>query len=197
MGLQSARSALCNYLKSYSFLSENDIQQFISLASGVKQIHKGEFYIREGELSKNAAFVVSGILRSFYTSDDGDEFTYCITFPGNFSSAYSSFISGSPTEENIQAITKVELLVFEKEKITQLAAASHQWIRFLKMFAEYQYIELEKRIFHLHKYNASQRYAELLKHQPELLQHIPLQYLASYLGVTQRHLSRIRKESSF
>jgi len=67
----------------------------------------------------------------------------------------------------------------------------------LKVVAEQQYIELEKRIFKLQKDNASKRYADLIKHQPEYILKIPLQYLASYLGITQRHLSRIRKEISF
>ena len=192
-----AEVSLMEYLRSFSFLSENDIENFIGLSSDIVQLQKGEYYIREGEISKNAAFLVSGILRSFYTSDVGDEFTYCITFPNNLASAYSSFINGKSTEENIQAITPVTMLVFEKEKIMQLTANNNQWTYFLKWYAGQQYIELEKRIFQLHKFNASQRYTFLLKNQPELLQYIPLQYLASYLGVTQRHLSRIRKEISF
>jgi CRP-like cAMP-binding protein len=197
MHLSPALSALKTYLQSYSYLTEYDIELFVQLSPELKRLSKDEFYIREGDVGKNAAFLVSGILRSFYTSDAGDQFTYCITFPNNFTSAYSSFITGLSTEENIQAITKVELLVFEKDKIIQLATDNNQWTHFLKWFAEQQYIELEKRIFQLHKYNASQRYAALLKNHPELLQHIPLQYLASYLGVTQRHLSRIRKDFSF
>jgi CRP-like cAMP-binding protein len=197
MHLSPALSALKTYLQIYSYLTEYDIELFVQLSPELKRLSKDEFYIREGDVGKNAAFLVSGILRSFYTSDAGDQFTYCITFPNNFTSAYSSFITGLSTEENIQAITKVELLVFEKDKIIQLATDNNQWTHFLKWFAEQQYIELEKRIFQLHKYNASQRYAALLKNHPELLQHIPLQYLASYLGVTQRHLSRIRKDFSF
>jgi CRP-like cAMP-binding protein len=197
MHLSPAQIALTNYLKSFSLLSDHDIEAFIQLSTEVKILSKGDFYSREGDTSNNAAFVVSGILRSFYTSDDGNDFTYCITFPNNFTTAYSSFITGLPTEENIQAITPVEIFVFEKNKIEQLASGNPKWAQFLKTFAEQQYIELEKRIFQLHKYNAAQRYQTLLKNHPEYLQQIPLQYLASYLGVTQRHLSRIRKEFSF
>jgi CRP-like cAMP-binding protein len=197
MQLSPQHLELKTSLRLISFLSDSDIEQFILLSPKIKYLKKGEFYIREGETANSAVFVVSGILRSFYTSDKGDEFTYCITFPKTFTSAYSSFISGLPTEENVQAITEAELIVIEKEKIIQLAVGNHQWTHFLKFFAEQQYLELEKRIFQLHKFDAAQRYASLLKHQPELLQHIPLQYLASYLGISQRHLSRIRKQFSF
>ncbi|MNT99762.1 hypothetical protein D3C72_2426980 [compost metagenome] len=65
------------------------------------------------------------------------------------------------------------------------------------MIAEQQYLELEKRIFQLQKETALQRYTVLLRDQPEFVQQIPLQYLASYLGITQRHLSRIRSEITF
>lgn len=197
MHLSPAQSALKSHLESYLLLSDHDIEQFIQLSTEIKNLDKGDFYSREGEVCNNAAFVVSGIFRSFYTSDKGDDFTYCITFPGNFTTAYSSFITGLPTEENIQAITPVKMIVFEKNKIIQLASGNLNWTQFLKIFAEQQYVELEKRLFQMHRYNAAQRYASLLKNQPEYLQQIPLQYLASYLGVTQRHLSRIRKEISF
>jgi CRP-like cAMP-binding protein len=111
--------------------------------------------------------------------------------------AYSSFITGQNTVENIQAITDVELLIIPKSELDDLVKENANWIKFLKIVAEQQYIELEKRIFQLQKNSALQRYRDLITHQPEYIQHIPLQYLASYLGITQRHLSRIRKEISF
>lgn len=70
-------------------------------------------------------------------------------------------------------------------------------MKFLKMIAEQEYLELEKRFFQMQRDSAAKRYASLLYNQPNYIQEIPLQYLASYLGITQRHLSRIRKEISF
>ncbi len=63
----------------------------------------------------------------------------------------------------------------------------------LKILTEYEYIELERRIFMLQKETAENKYLDLIKNQPLLVKEIPLNYLASYLGITQRHLSRIRK----
>ena len=111
--------------------------------------------------------------------------------------AYSSFLTAHPTQENIQAITKTELLIIQKSKFETLSHQNSNWTYFLKTIAEQQYIELEKRIFQLQKSDAKKRYAELVKNQPEFIQKIPLQYLASYLGITQRHLSRIRKDFTF
>lgn len=187
---------LKNYLKSFNVLTDDEIENLIH-AMTKRDLNKADYFIRQGETCKEVAFVLSGTFRSYYISDKGEEITYCITFPNNLMTAYSSFITGQSTAENIQAITPIELLIIPKNKIDDLAINSQNWIKFLKIVAEQQYIELEKRIFQLQKNNAEYRYGELIKNQPEYVQNIPLQYLASYLGITQRHLSRIRKEIAF
>jgi CRP-like cAMP-binding protein len=160
-------------------------------------LKKTEYFIREGEICKQVAFVLSGSLRSYYTSDKDEEVTYCITFPHSLMTAYSSFLTANPTQENIQAITDVELLMMQKIDFEQLVKQHFNWTYFLKTIAEQQYIELEKRVFQLQRTDAATRYANLLKDQPAYIQQIPLQYVASYLGISQRHLSRIRKEFHF
>ncbi|WP_067147121.1 Crp/Fnr family transcriptional regulator [Pseudotamlana agarivorans] len=187
---------LKNTLKTYNILTDDDIDAFIRLAIP-KTLQKSDYYIQEGEICNSVCFVLSGLLRSYYMTEKGDDMTYCITFPHNFMSAYSSFLTGQATQENIQAIQTTELLVIPKDHMEKLSQTSSNWIQFQKVIAEQQYIELEKRIFLLQGSNATKRYAELVKNHPSYLQNIPLQYLASYLGVTQRHLSRIRKELAF
>ena len=185
-----------SYFKSFNILTDDEIEEFIEL-SAMRNLKKTDYFIREGETCKDVAFVLAGTLRSYYVTEKGEEITYCITFPNNLITAYSSFITGQSTPENIQAISAVELMVVRKDTIDDLALKNPNWVKFLKVVAEQQYVELEKRIFQLQKSNAAQRYSDLLKNQPAYVQHIPLQYLSSYLGITQRHLSRIRKEISF
>ena len=187
---------LNNYLKSFNILTDEDIQDFIQ-SSETRYLNKADYFIREGEICREVAFVLEGTLRSYYISEKGEEITYCITFPNNLINAYSSFITGERSPENILAISSVELVVIRKTAIDDLSLKNPNWLKFLKVIAEQQYVELEKRIFQLQKQNATKRYKELLNNQPEYIQNIPLQYLASYLGITQRHLSRIRKEISF
>ena len=185
-----------NYLQSFNILTDKEIENFIKSCTK-KDLKKTDYFIREGDICREVAFILSGTLRSYYVTNKGEEITYCITFPNNLMTAYSSFITGQSTEENMQAITSVELMVIPKNKINELASENHNWMKFLKIIAEQQYVELEKRIFQLQKNNALQRYNDLIINQPKYIQNIPLQYLASYLGITQRHLSRIRKEISF
>ncbi len=184
------------FLRSFNLLTETEIEEFTQLLT-YKIFKKGAYFIQEGETCKQVAFVLSGMLRSFYSSHKDEEITYCITFPNVLTTAYSSFLTALPTQENIQAITETELLIIQKEKFEMLVAQNHNWVYFLKTIAEQQYIELEKRIFQLQKNDAAKRYADLMKNQPAYIQNIPLQYIASYLGISQRHLSRIRKEFVF
>lgn len=181
------------YLRSFGGLTEAEIARFSqSLTS--KTLSKGDFLITEGTICREAAFVVSGAVRSFYYSSENEEVTYCFTFANNFLTAYSSFISQTPTQENIQALVDTELLTISKETVMQLEASSPNWLKVFKQLAEQEYIKMERRIFLLQKESAEKRYQDLLAHSPEYLQRIPLHQLASYLGITQRHLSRIRKE---
>lgn len=184
-----------NYLKEFGFLSEAEIDEII-LAAKHKTMKKDEYLIKEGSVCKEVVFVISGIFRSFYYSSLGEEITYCFTCTSNFITAYSSFITGEKTAENIQALTPMELFVIPKREIERLEQSSSNWLRFSKLMAEQEYLRLEKRIFMLQKEKAEVRYQDLIKNKPEYLQDIPLNYLASYLGISQRHLSRIRKEIS-
>lgn len=185
-----------DFLTALQILSDEEIAH-VERHTTTRILEKGALFIREGDTCQEVAFVKSGILRSFYTKDNGEEITYCITFQHAFTTAYSSFITGQPSPENIQAITKTELLILPKSYLEKQSATSANWLRLQKFFAEQQYVELEKRVFSYQKEKASERYQALLANYPSYIQKIPLQYLASYLGISPRHLSRIRREVAF
>jgi CRP-like cAMP-binding protein len=184
-----------NYLKSFNILSNEDIDLFESRVIR-KTLKKDDYFIQKGKTSKEVTFVVSGLFRSFYYSSSEEEVTYCFTFSNTLLSAYSSFLSQTQTVENIQALTDIELFTISRDEILKLEELSTSWLRFFKYIAEQEYIKMEKRIFILQKESAEKRYEDLLTNQPQYLQLIPLNYLSSYLGITQRHLSRIRKSLS-
>ncbi|WP_422090405.1 Crp/Fnr family transcriptional regulator [Tenacibaculum ovolyticum] len=188
-------SKMRSYLEGFNILTSEDIDLFEQKVTQ-KKIKKGDFYIKEGQVCKEVSFVTSGLFRSFYHSSTEEEVTYCFIFSNTFVSAYSSFLLQNKTAENVQALTDVELLTISREDILKLEELSINWLKFLKVIAEQEYIKLEKRVFLLQRETAEQRYRDLLTNQPELLQLIPLTYLSSYLGITQRHLSRIRKSIS-
>lgn len=185
-----------DFFHSFNIFSEQEIEDFAHLFE-VRKVNKNEIFIQEGEKCKEIALIRSGIFRSYYISEEGKDSTYCFRFPNDLLASYSSFISGAPSVETMQAISDADLLILKKDKIDELVQNHPNWMKFLKIIAEQEYLELEKRFFQLQRDNAKQRYVTLLENQPNYIQEIPLQYLASYLGITQRHLSRIRKEISF
>ncbi|SUJ28840.1 Cyclic nucleotide-binding domain [Sphingobacterium spiritivorum] len=187
---------ISSYLKSFQLFTTSEVDVIASHFKP-KSLKKGDYFIREGNYSREVALVVSGIFRSYYLTDNMDEITYCFRFPEELLAAYSSLIQQTPSLENIQAISNAELVVISAEDIRKLDDLYPGWIRFQKTIAEQQYIELEQRIFQLQRQQAIQRYTSLLQNQPDYIRLIPLQYLATYLGITQRHLSRIRREIVF
>lgn len=184
------------YLQNIGLFTDDEIDSFLSHAQKLT-LAKGDYFIKEGEVAKRIGFVLSGLLRSFYYASNSDEVTYCFSFPNELVAGYSSIITQQPTNENIQALGTCELLVFPKSVLDEMVERSEKWLLFAKQVAEMQYVALEKRVFLLQKENAATRYKELLANHPEFIQNIPLRFLASYLGISQRHLSRLRKQMSF
>ncbi|MGM5631482.1 Crp/Fnr family transcriptional regulator [Apibacter raozihei] len=183
---------MLNYFQSLNLLTSEELL-YLEEKSYTRQLNKGDYFIREGEINHEIAWIKKGIIRSFYTTEKGDEFTYCILFENTLITALSSYISGKPTTENMQAVCNTQLEVIKKEDIVSFMKSSVNFMKVEKMLIEKEYIELEKRMFSFQKENAAERYNELLKNQSEYIKQIPLQHLASYLGISLRHLSRIRK----
>ncbi|MFY7839650.1 MAG: Crp/Fnr family transcriptional regulator [Lacibacter sp.] len=180
------------YLRSFNLFSNDEIEKALQAAS-YRKIGKCGFLIREEQVCKHVWFVQSGLFRSFYTNTTGEVITYCFAFANTFITAYSSFLTQEKSVENIHALSDAEVYAIPRETILQLEQSSTNWLRFSKLIAEQEYMKMEQRVFLLQKENAENRYKDLLEKHPDYLQQIPLQHLASYLGITQRHLSRIRR----
>lgn len=185
------KNQLLEYLKKFNLFTDSEINEFISLAT-ISTIKKGDFFIKQDEICTALSLVNFGIFRSFYYSNNDEEITYCFTFPNSLLVAYSSFITQKKSEENLQALTDSEIISISKKELENLAESNNKWLNFLKIIAEKEYVELEKWIFNHQKSNAQKRYVDLINNHPQFVQQIPLHYIASYLGITQRHLSRIR-----
>lgn len=186
---------MIQFFKSLQLLSDNEIQKIEDLLIS-KNLKKGLFLIQEGNICNEIVFIKSGILRSFYITDKGDEITNCITFENELMSAYTSYITQKPTEENIQALVDTELLVLKRSDLEMLYNSSLAWLKVGRYLTEMQYVEMEQRIVSFQKHSAKQRYESLIEHHSHFVKLIPLKYLATYLGITHRHLSRLRREIS-
>ena len=157
------------------------------------KIKKGNHWIQEGKICDKVAFVQSGKLRVFYNDGSGKEVTCHFVTPNNFISSFTSFLTNTPTTENIAAIEDSQLSVISKRELEMLSEEIpkiHIWRRIV---AENLFISMEKRITMLQSQSANERYEKMLKDNPDIILSVPLQYTASFLGITPQHLSRLRK----
>lgn len=158
-----------------------------------RTLKKGELLLTENEVCNEVVFIKKGILRSFFVNHKGDEITNCFAFENEFMASFASFITEKKAEENIQALADTELEILNRKDLEKLYQSGFNWQETGRKLTELEFVNLHKRMVSFQKFSAAQRYEELYKNHQRYLQLIPLQYLASYLGVSPRHLSRIRK----
>jgi CRP-like cAMP-binding protein len=182
-----------SFFLQFDLLTNDEINKILA-ETKIQKLKKGAYFIIKGSVSEELAFVKEGFFRHFIQNSSGEEKTFCLTFPNQMIAAFSSFISGEETQEYIQAITDSEVITLSKKSLENIFSENINWLKFSKLITENEYIELEKRVFSLLNDNAKKRYLDLLENKPQYVQQIPLKYLSSYIGISQRHLSRLRRE---
>lgn len=178
--------------QSIHILPQEELDQLDDLIT-FRKLKKGDLLLIENQVSNEVVFIKKGILRSYFFNHQGDEITNCFAFENEFMASFSSFITQEIAEENIQALADTELEVISRENLEKLYKSNNHWQEIGRKLTEMEYVRLQKRMISFQKLSGKQRYEELHQNHKIYLQLIPLQYLASYLGVTPRHLSRIRK----
>ena len=158
-----------------------------------KQLGKGEFLLTEGKVCREMFFLERGALRGFYTLD-GKEITHWFGFENNFVTSFHSFITGSAAIENIQCEESCTLWSIEKTSLENLYDTYHEIERLVRIAYENYYIKLEERYVNAQFKTSKELYKELLEFSPHILERIPLGHIASYLGISQETLSRIRSK---
>lgn len=148
----------------------------------------------EGNIPKYLYFVVSGFVRLFHYNDKGDEVTTHINCPPGFITSFFNFTSETKSDENLECITECELLRITKTDLDLLTNQSTAFKDFSILIFQQSLAYNETRSKELATLTAEQRYQNLIKNHPEILHNVPLQYIASFLGMNPKSLSRIRKE---
>lgn len=160
-------------------------------AAEEKVISKGQFLIKEGEVEKNLYFVTSGAIRVFYLSEF-EEQTVRFGYEGSFINSLSSFIKGTPSEFYIQAIRKTTVKYISKEMLQTLVNRDSENLRQYIQLLETLVTQQIDREIDLLITSPVERLRRVLQRSPNLFQHVPLKYIASYLRMTPETLSRIR-----
>ncbi|MBB5437185.1 CRP-like cAMP-binding protein [Pedobacter sp. AK017] len=179
-------------IKSIYPLKEQQLNQLLELMEKI-ELPKGRLVIHTGRVEKSVFFIEKGIARAFCEGPES-QITFWFGMEGDLLFSYNSYINGLPGYESIELLensTLYEIKTAALEVLFQQDAAFANWGRKL---AELELIKSEACFIGRLFKTASERYADLLRDNPALIQRIQLGYIASYLGVTQVTLSRIRAE---
>jgi CRP-like cAMP-binding protein len=156
-----------------------------------KSFTKGDYLLEAGQTSRHLGFVANGHFM-FFVLADGEERTTYVVGENQFVASLWSFLKETPAREYIRCIGDGDVWMISKTDLQRLQKEVPSFQEFYIQVLENEICCIEDSRYNLITLNAEQRYLKLMQDEPHLLQHIPLQYLASILGVTPRHLSRIR-----
>ncbi|UZR92256.1 Crp/Fnr family transcriptional regulator [Chondrinema litorale] len=155
---------------------------------------KNRIIEEEGKIPKYLYFIVSGYLRLFHFDEKGDEITTHINCPPGFFTSYFHFINQTRSHENVECITECELLRVIKVDLDNLIAESLAMKNYSITVFQEAILYNETRSNELATLTAEQRYKKLIQNYPEILHNVPVQYIASFLGMKPESLSRIRRK---
>ncbi|MEL7159196.1 MAG: Crp/Fnr family transcriptional regulator [Bacteroidota bacterium] len=156
------------------------------------ELAKGDYFLRQGQVIGKLAFLRRGHLRSWTEAGD-KEITQWIFTPNYLVADLYCLFFAQPARWNIQALESCTLLTLSEENYRRMSALVPNWATLEKQFLAGCFGILEDRVFGFLSLTASERYAALMQHQPDLFNTVPLRYLASMLGMTPETLSRLRR----
>jgi CRP-like cAMP-binding protein len=160
-----------------------------------KNIAKGEFFLREGQICKEVGFINKGLVR-YFSNLDGIEKIYDFGKENDFTCNYESFLDHSISTKNIQAIEDSQLLTISYANLQLLYEQVREGQKFGRIACEHIFVDAIRKITALYTLEPEQRYLQFLASFPDLQQRIPQYYISSFVGVKPPSLSRIRKRLS-
>lgn len=157
-------------------------------------ILKNTILEEQGKIPEYLYFINTGYVRLFYYDDQGDEIITNLSAEGSFIASFLSFINGFRAKENVECITDCELLRIAKPNLKKLIDSSENFKEFSLIIFQQAIVLAEIRANDLATLNAEQRYKKFIANQSSILQNVPVQYIASFLGMKPESLSRIRRQ---
>jgi CRP/FNR family transcriptional regulator, anaerobic regulatory protein len=179
------------YIMSYFGVAKSDDIKAIASFFKASSIKKGDYLLQANNRCNALSFVESGLLR-MYRLHGGKEITQWISTKGSFTGDISSFLFETPSHSSIHALVDTTILSISKSDYLLIGNVVPQWNEFEKLFTQRCFILMEERIFTHLSMTTDERYEAYFEQNPEIFNQVPLQYLASMLGMTPETFSRVR-----
>jgi CRP-like cAMP-binding protein len=181
------------YIYRHPLLSEQELDQ-IWRAHEPLEFKKGELLLKEGQVSTAYYLLEEGIVRAFVHDYDNNEITTEFFCARDIVIIPASLFQQSPSKENLQTVTPCKLWEIDYEGF-QILFRSIEGVReWGRAWFSHQLFNMKQRSLDMITETASSRYEKLLKEKPQIIQQAPLKQIASYLGITDTSLSRIRRQ---
>ncbi|SIR40658.1 Crp/Fnr family transcriptional regulator [Pontibacter lucknowensis] len=173
-------------------ISDRSFEQLTSLMQR-QELPKGHILFREGQVSHKVFFIERGIARAFCYRND-QEVTFWFGVESDLVFSYYSYVANKPGYETVELLENSVVQAMDLAQLQELYLTNIELANWGRKLAEYELIKTEERFMVFQFQSATERYKALLQQNPALIQRVPLNQIASYLGVTQVTLSRIRAE---
>lgn len=157
-------------------------------------LSKNDFFLKEGSISDQYLFLETGCMRAFAIDTKGNEITTNFFSKGTVVFEVSSFFNRTKSKENIQALTNCSGWNIDYATLNHLFHAMPEFREFGRSLLVSGFASLKNRMLSIITATAEERYEKLLQTNPSIFQTAALKHIASYLGVTDTSLSRIRKK---
>lgn len=190
---EAAYRDLFTYIQQRVSLSETD-KDFIKKRFTLRNIKRKSYFLREGDLGFEQAFIISGTMRVFYIDGKTQEHVLYFGFKDWWVGDLASFELRSPSQLNVQALEDTWVLAFTHDGIDEIFQKIPQMERLFRMMAQRTLAVLQKRLFLTVSASAEERYLALLDRHPRIEQLVPQHQIASYLGILPESLSRLKKQ---
>ena len=184
------------------YISINIIEwAFVERKLNVAYFKKGQTILNVGDICDKLYFINSGLARAYAIGEDGKDFTWSIFFNDKnadmsnlFVVDYESFVNRSESKLAIEALEDCELIYFNKDDLEMLYNRFKTSEHFGRLMSQEAYTILHNRMLNMQLKSAKERFEDFMRDTPYLLDKVPQYYIASYLGMTPQHLSRLKKE---
>ena len=181
-----------NYILKFGNLNKQQTD-FIMSKANTLELHKDEYFSEAGKIPRQVGFILEGVIRFCYYNNKGEEITHSFIEENNFVSDQQKFEAQVVASDYIQAVTHCKLLVFSKKDWDEIGNTIIGWEAITGLIVKNCLLKTIERRSPLVSEDASTRYLLFFEYFPGLVNRIPLSHIASYLGITQQSLSRIRK----
>jgi CRP-like cAMP-binding protein len=188
-----SKTLLIQFLQSTGIVS-HAVAEEIADKFQYKTLAKNQLQLTEGKVCDEYFFLERGYMRAFAHDTEGNEVTTNFCAAGQMVFEVSSFFNRTRSKENMQALTDCAGWYISFAQLNELFHSLPQFREFGRSVLVKGFADLKTRMLAMITETAEERYAMLLKTNPEIFQHAPLKHIASYLGITDTSLSRIRKE---